>query len=217
MMNTSREKKKRGGSTAVGAAPAGAEKSVPTPVAAEKPAKSGGKGRPTPKRRDAQAARQRPLVPSDRKEARRRNRERVNEARSKQNRALMTGDEANYPLAHAGPERRLARDVVDSRFNVAEWLLPFALVTLTLPLILQLVSPALYSKVGLTLIIVLWAGVIVAVLDLILLRSKVRRAMVDRFGSVPPGMVSYALLRATNIRRLRMPRPMIKRGEAPRA
>lgn len=174
------------------------------------------KGRPTPSRREAQAARQRPLVPKDRKAAKQKDRQRIAAARTAQQTALMSGDEANYPLAHAGAERRYARDIVDSRFNLGEWFLPFAIVALAAPLVLQMANPALYQKVGLSLMLLLWVGIIVVVIDLFVLRRKLKGMMTERFGTYPPGMTSYALLRATNLRRLRIPKPQIKRGQQPR-
>lgn len=174
------------------------------------------KGRPTPSRREAQAARQRPLVPADRKAAKRKNRERIAAARSAQQSALMRGDEANYPLAHAGAERRYARDIVDSRFNLGEWFLPFAIVALAAPLIVQVMNPALYQKIGLPLMLMLWAAIVLVVIDLFALRRKLKRMMTERFGTYPPGMTSYSLLRATNMRRLRIPKPQVKRGDQPR-
>ena len=174
------------------------------------------KGRPTPSRREAQAARQRPLVPADRKAAKRKNRERIAAARSAQQSALMRGDEANYPLAHAGAERRYARDIVDSRFNLGEWFLPFAIVALAAPLIVQVMNPALYQKIGLPLMLMLWAAIVLVVIDLFVLRRKLKRMMTERFGTYPPGMTSYSLLRATNMRRLRIPKPQVKRGDQPR-
>src|SRR5699024_8061299 len=92
------------------------------------PARPGSKGRPTRTRKEAEAARRRPLVVDDRKEARRRDRERASRERAEAQQALMTGDESKMPLQHRGRERRLVRDLVDSRRNVAEYFFPIALI-----------------------------------------------------------------------------------------
>src|SRR5947208_16227608 len=84
-------------------------------------AQPGGKGRPTPKRRDAQKRRGTP-TPTNRKEASKLRRERMREQRSQQRQALLTGDERHLPARDAGPAKRLARDVVDARFTIGSCL-----------------------------------------------------------------------------------------------
>jgi hypothetical protein len=72
---------------------------------AEAIAKEGGKGRATPKRREAERGRRRAITaPRDRKEAYRQSRERSRAERSKQMEALKAGDERHLP-----PRDRAAR------------------------------------------------------------------------------------------------------------
>src|SRR3954463_8855884 len=78
-----------------------------------------GKGRPTPKRRDAQKRRRGP-VPTNKKEAAAQQRARARESRMLQRQALLSGDERHLPARDAGPAKRLARDVVDSRFTLGQ-------------------------------------------------------------------------------------------------
>src|SRR5947208_3164032 len=80
---------------------------------------SSGKGRPTPKRRDAQK-RRRTAAPTNRKEAAKIRRERAREARVQQRQALQSGDERHLPPRDAGPAKRLARDYVDARFTLGQ-------------------------------------------------------------------------------------------------
>ncbi|MDO5646273.1 MAG: DUF3043 domain-containing protein [Dermabacter sp.] len=174
------------------------------------------KGKPTRSRKEAEAARKRPLVPEDRKEARRLSKQKARSQSNREHHALVTGDEENYPLQHRGPDRRLVRDIVDSRRNVAEHFLPFALVAMLFPFLLQIIAPARFELVTLAFLVALWGGIFIVVIDLFLLRRKIRRTLEERFGVVPSGMVSYGILRATNIRPWRMPKPKIKHGEAPR-
>ena len=86
-----------------------------SPDAVGEPAVESGKGRPTPKRSEARKARRKP-APGNRKEAA----ERAREARQRARQALLTGDERYLPPRDAGPERRLARDIVDSRFTYGQ-------------------------------------------------------------------------------------------------
>src|SRR3954447_24276993 len=81
--------------------------------------KPAGKGRPTPKRDEARKKR-RAATPTSRKEAAALRRQRLREQRAAQRQALVTGDERNLPGRDAGPARRLARDIVDSRFTVGQ-------------------------------------------------------------------------------------------------
>ncbi|MFQ6484221.1 DUF3043 domain-containing protein [Brachybacterium epidermidis] len=180
------------------------------------PARPGSKGRPTRSRREAEAARRRPLVVTDRKEARRRDRERSQRERMNAQQALMTGDEKNMPIQHRGPERRLVRDVVDSRRNLAEIFFPVALAFMLVALVLPLIRPDLYMVMSTGMIIVLWGGIIACVVDSVFLRKRLRAVLTERFGDVESGLVGYGIMRSIQIRRWRLPRPMIKHGEAPR-
>lgn len=176
----------------------------------------GTKGRPTRSRREAEAARRRPLVATDRKEARRRDRERAAALRSKQQQALMTGDEANMPAQHRGPERRLVRDLVDSRRNIAEYFFPVALVIMVVALVVPLIRPSLYTTMSTAMLVVLWGGILLCVVDGFLLRRRLRAELTARHGHVGQGLVGYGIMRAMQIRRWRLPRAQIRHGDSPR-
>ena len=160
------------------------------------PSRPGTKGRPTRTRKEAEAARRRPLVVDDRKEARKRDRERASQER--------------------GPERRYVRDVVDSRRNVAEYFFPIALVFMLVALVLPLIRPEITTAMSTGMIVVLWGGIALCVIDSIILRRSLRAKLTERFGSVGQGLVGYGIMRAIQIRRFRLPKPQIKHGEAPR-
>ena len=179
-------------------------------------ARPGSKGRPTRTRKEAEAARRRPLVVDDRKEARRRDRERASRERQESQQALMTGDEKKMPHQHRGPERSYVRDVVDSRWNIAEFFFPVALVFMVLSLFLPLVRPELTTTMTTGMVVVLWGGIAVCVIDSLFLRKRIRRLVDERFGEVQRGLVGYGIMRAIQIRRFRLPRAQIKHGPAPR-
>lgn len=168
------------------------------------------KGRPTPKRNDAQTQRRRAsTTPVDRKEAVKRQREARRVDMAKQREALASGDERYLPTRDKGPVRRFVRDFVDSRFCIAEWFLPMAVVILVLSVIqirnIQNIS------------LLLWLGVIVLiVLDSIGLAFRLRKQLRFRFPDTPQrGAVAYGLMRTLQMRRLRLPKPQVKRGERP--
>ncbi len=128
----------------------------------------------------------------------------------------MTGDEANMPAQHRGPERRLVRDLVDSRRNIAEYFFPIALVFMVIALIVPLIRMDLYTVMSTGMIIVLWGGILLCVVDGFILRRRLRAALTERYGSVGQGLVGYGIMRAMQIRRWRLPRAQIKHGDAPR-
>jgi hypothetical protein len=179
-------------------------------------ARPGSKGRPTRTRKEAEAARRRPLVVDDRKEARRRDRERASQERMESQQALMTGDEKRMPLQHRGPQRSFVRDVVDSRRNLAEFFFPIALIFMVIALVLPLIRPDLTAALSTGMIIVLWGGIALCVIDSLFLRKRLRRLLTERFGDVERGLVGYGIMRAIQIRRFRLPRAQIKHGESPR-
>ncbi|CAL9403387.1 putative protein [Streptomyces sp. enrichment culture] len=168
------------------------------------------KGRPTPKRSEAQTRRRSVASTSmTRKEAARRQREERRAALERQRQALASGDERYLPARDKGPVRRFARDFVDSRFNIAEWFLPMAVVIL----VLSMVQVPAMQNVAL----LLWLVVIVLiVIDSFVTGFRLRKRLNERFaGENKRGAVAYALMRSLQMRRLRLPKPQVKRGERP--
>ncbi|MER7818768.1 DUF3043 domain-containing protein [Streptomyces sp. NPDC058423] len=168
------------------------------------------KGRPTPKRSEAQTQRRRAQsAPLDRKAAMRRQREARRADLARQREALAGGDERYLPPRDKGPVRRFVRDFVDSRFCIAEFFLPLAVVILVLSMIRvpQLQNIAL----------LLWLGVIVMiVIDSIGIWFRLKKQLNERFPDEPKrGAVAYGLMRTLQMRRLRLPKPQVKRGERP--
>lgn len=168
------------------------------------------KGRPTPKRSEAQSQRRSVAnTPSTRKEASKRQRDDRRAALERQRQALAGGDERYLPKRDKGPVRKYARDFIDSRFNVAEFFLPMAVVILVLSLV----------RVGAlqTVVLLLWLVVIVLILlDAIVTGFRLRKQLAERFPDHDrKGAVGYALMRSLQMRRLRLPKPQVKRGERP--
>ncbi|ANP54593.1 hypothetical protein J2Z21_001798 [Streptomyces griseochromogenes] len=168
------------------------------------------KGRPTPKRSEAQSQRRSVAnTPTTRKDAAKRQREERRQALDRQRQALAGGDERYLPARDKGPVRKFARDWVDSRFNVAEFFLPLAVVIL----VLSVVRVPAIQAVALW----LWLVVIVLiVLDAAVSGIRLRKRLAERFPDQNRrGAVPYALMRSLQMRRLRLPKPQVKRGERP--
>ncbi|MEU0911742.1 DUF3043 domain-containing protein [Streptomyces althioticus] len=168
------------------------------------------KGRPTPKRSAAQSQRRSVAnTTMSRKEASKRQREERRAALERQRQALASGDERYLPARDKGPVRRFARDFVDSRFHIAEWFLPMAVVIL----VLSMVQVAQLQNIAL----LLWLVVIVMiVLDSVVTGVRLKKTLAERFPDENRrGAVAYALMRTLQMRRLRLPKPQVKRGERP--
>lgn len=177
------------------------------PSAKKLPAK---KGVPTPTRREQEAARKRPLVANDRKVARQRERQRVAEQRAKMRTAMETGEEKYLPARDRGPQKRYARDYVDARTGVGEWLLVIVLVFLFASF---LMSEEVRAMVAFS----LWAVMFAVIVECWWVGRQVRRRIEAKFGvgQLEKGVRFYAAMRALQVRRLRLPKPMVARGEFP--
>jgi hypothetical protein len=189
------------------------------PVQETTPAKGGGKGRPTPSRREAEARNRRPVVGSpqlradatkeEKKAAKAAQREAMAAERARGREAMITGDDRHLPARDKGPVRRFARDYVDARRNLGEFMLPAALVVLLLSLV-PIAALKLVSVFG------LYAVVLVIAIDAFVLRRKVSRRVTEKFGADKArGIAGYAMMRSLQMRRTRMPRPMVQRGQYP--
>ena len=170
-----------------------------------------GKGKPTPKRKEQEAARKRALVVDPKAGAKER-KARVREQRIKEQAALMSGDERNMPAEHRGPERRFMRDFIDARTGLAEFLMPISLVFVALSLAFNS-----NRNVGNWIILGFYALMFVTIGETIFAMRSLKRHMVKKFGDkgIPRGWRFYVITRAMNIRRMRVPKPRVARGEYP--
>jgi hypothetical protein len=172
----------------------------------------GAKNRPTPSRRDQEAARKRPLVPTDRKAAASQSREASKVARAKQRAALLSGDEAALPARDKGPVKRFIRDSVDARWNVGEFMLPVMVLVLALTFFAPLI-PAMRAWTTLLIFMMVYGLVGAGVIDAFLMWRRIKANVTAKFGEAPPrGAAMYAVMRAFQMRRSRLPRPQVARG-----
>lgn len=179
------------------------------------------KGRPTPKR---DAKRRGPVAPApmttsearkrrkemratlskaERKEQKRNDRAKLTQRRER----MMAGDEAYLLPRDQGPVRRYVRDMVDCRRSFLGLFMPSAIfmifAMMALPQVQYYVSP----------LMLVWMMVMLA--DALWLSRRVNRAVALKFpdnaeSSFKLGL--YAAGRASQLRRLRIPRPQVSAG-----
>lgn len=171
-------------------------------------ARPGSKGRPTPSRREAEAAaRQRARPPRTRKELAKRQRDSRVESSRKVRDAMKSGDERYFLPRDQGPVRRFIRDFVDARFSFVELSIPIMLVVL----VLGYSGNTALASTGNTLLL---GMLVLIVADILVLRFRVRREIARRFpDETPKGTTYYALSRAMQIRFMRLPKARLKIGQ----
>ena len=168
-----------------------------------------GKGRATPPRKEQEAARKRPLVPNDRKQATRASRDQVAAARERARVGMAAGEEKYLPARDKGPQRRYVRDYVDARFSLGEVLLP---------LVLLVFISYFFPAIADWLLLAVWVVFVVVAIDCVILGFQVTRKLAAKFGAgkVERGVRWYAAMRAIQLRPIRLPKPQVKRFQFPK-
>lgn len=168
-----------------------------------------GKGRATPPRKEQEAARKRPLVPNDRKQASRASRDQVAASRERARVGMANGEEKYLPARDKGPQRRFVRDYVDARFSVGEVLLP---------LVALVFVSYFFPMIADYLLLAVWVVFVVVAIDCVILGFLVRRKLAAKFGAdrVERGVRWYAAMRAIQLRPIRLPKPQVKRFQFPK-
>jgi hypothetical protein len=169
------------------------------------------KGRPTPSRREAEAANKaRAKVPRTRKEQAAARRLARTESSGKMREAMKTGDDRYLPARDRGPVRRFIRDWIDSSFWILQLMLPAMIVFLVFGYSGS-TTLATYANLALP------AMLLVVLVEGFRMRGKLRKEIARRFPDDPDaqkGATMYAVLRALQVRFLRMPKPQVKTGQA---
>jgi hypothetical protein len=167
-----------------------------------------GKGRPTPKRSEAERRRRQPYTaPKDRKEAARASRDRQRTDRTRRMEAVRRGEEWALPPRDRGPVKALARDYVDSKRRISEYYMYGLLVLLVL---LFIRAPIVQTIVPLLVL----AAVLIMGIEGVLLGRKAKLLAAERLpGQSTRGVGLYTAMRALQIRRLRVPKPRVKPGD----
>lgn len=165
-----------------------------------------GKGAPTPTRAEREAARKKPLVPTDRKAAAKQSRSQLAEERARARVGAANGDERYLSARDRGPQRKLVRDIVDARINVGELMLPLLIVVIALSLFDNLAVQQISY-------VALWVYLLLVIFDSFWLGIVVKRRIEAKFGkgSMQKGTRWYAAMRAIQFRNIRLPKPAVKR------
>jgi len=166
------------------------------------------KGRPTPKRKDAESARKvSSLAPAHSKEEKARQKAAARAARIAQRAAYLRGDENALPLRDRGPVKKFVRNYVDSRRSIGEYFLPIIGVVL----LVSLVPVAAAAVMG---VVLMYTVLFASVIDGIFLTRRIKREVAARFpNEALKGLGMYGWLRSTQMRRMRAPKPGVAVGE----
>ncbi|MDQ3788770.1 MAG: DUF3043 domain-containing protein [Actinomycetota bacterium] len=180
-----------------------------------------GKGRPTPKRREAEQRRRGPVAPPPRttreaikrargnKEERKELAAKRREIRATQRERMMAGDEKYLMPRDRGPVKAYIRDAVDSRRNLLGLFMPLAILIF---IALLVPSPVVQSYTTLLCLLMLVAMIIEGVL----LGGRLTRKVRAKFPKEPVRGLSvgwYAFIRASQLRKLRVPKPRVRPGD----
>jgi hypothetical protein len=178
-----------------------------------------GKGRPTPKRRDAEGKRRGPAAPPPRTQreaarlakANRPSREERRRAADERRERMAAGDDRYLMPRDRGPVKAYIRDVVDSRPHLMGLFMPLALVVV---LSLLVPVPAAQQYLSLFSLVALSTMIIEGIFLGVSVTRKTREKFPDeQIGALSTGW--YAFTRASQLRKLRIPKPRVQRGANP--
>ena len=106
-----------------------------------------------------------------------------------------------------GPARALARDYIDSKRRVSEYYMYILVVLLAAIFVRSKVAQTYISPLVLVLVVVI-------LIDAQLIRYRLRKLVAERLpGESTRGLTMYAVMRALQIRRFRVPAPRVRPGD----
>ena len=167
------------------------------------------KGRPTPKRSEAERNRRQPITgsrgattprtPEDKAKSR--------TDRARRYEAMKAGEAWALNPRDRGPARALARDYIDSKRRVSEYYMYILVVLLAAIFVRNKVAQDYISPLVLVLVVVI-------LIDAQFIRYRLRRLVAERLpGESTRGLTMYAVMRGLQIRRFRVPAPRVRPGD----
>ncbi len=183
----------------------------PAVTAAELPAAQAPKGRPTPSRKQAEAARrEQRKIPADPKAAKKARRERERLERAEARAGLMAGDERYMPPRDQGPAKAFTRDFVDRRRRISEYFVFFAVGILIAAFFPNPQVQATVSSIW-------FAATLIVVVEIVWMLVSLRRELARQWPekAARKGCMPYGAMRCLQIRKLRVPPPRVRPGGAP--
>jgi hypothetical protein len=195
---------------------AGATADPGTPTGSEapedsRPAAEAGKGRPTPKRSEANKGRYQSISgnrsrsasgssgsrpPADRAE------------RSRRYEAMKRGEDWALNPRDQGPERKLVRNYIDSKRRISEYYM-YAVIVLLIVLFTRNKTLSTYVEPAVIVLIVL------VFVEGFVIRRNIGKLIAERLpGSSTRGLTIYGVMRALQIRRFRVPAPQVSPGDS---
>jgi hypothetical protein len=178
-----------------------------------RPAAETAKGRATPKRSEAERGRRQGITGTPaRSGSTSRGGTKTSSADSRadrlaRNEAMRRGEQWALPARDRGPVKALARDYIDSRRRLSEYYM-YLMIVLVVVLFVKKSGVQLYAEpIALVLILLV-------VVDAAWLRFKLTKLVRERLpGDSTRGLTMYAVFRALQIRRFRVPPPRIRPGD----
>jgi hypothetical protein len=167
------------------------------------------KGRPTPKRSEAERGRRQPITGSRPAATPRgpQDKTRAKTERSRKYEAMRKGEAWALNPRDRGPVRALARDYVDSKRRVSEYYMYILLILVVAVFSRNKTIQTYISPLILVLIVII-------LIDAQLIRHSLRKLVAERLpGESTRGLTLYAVFRALQIRRFRVPAPRVHPGD----
>lgn len=168
------------------------------------------KGKPTPARKQQEAARKRPLIAPKTKEARQAERAAMRERRLEASRGLAAGDPKYLTKRDAGPQRSMLRDIVDSRYVTAGEVL---MTMMVIALFFTYTSPTI-TPVSVILSDAVLILFVIYLVDSFLIQLGAKKILARKFGqnNIQKGVWFYVAVRSMYPRFMRTPKAKVRRG-----
>lgn len=173
------------------------------------------KGKPTPKRREAEGGKRGPVPPPPRTQREafkrmRRNKPERRKAAAERRERMMAGDDRYLMQRDRGPVRAHVRDVVDSRRHLMGLFMPLVLIVFAVTLLRN----PLLEQVATVFCLALLVTMVFEGIMLGRVINKQVRAKFPESGEKSLSLGWYAFIRAMQLRKLRVPRPRVTPKDA---